>query len=105
MIAPEVLITIAKLSTLSVPGVAHMAPIPGGMDRYFKRGAADGVRIEMLGDHSLSADLYIVIRGDANVRVVSEHVQAEVARAMVEMVGMDAQTVNVHIEEIEYGEG
>jgi len=104
VIAPEVLITIAKLSTLSVQGVARMAPIPGGMDRYFKRGAADGVRIEMLGDHSLSADLYIVIRGDANVRLVSEQVQAEVVRAMLEMVSMDAQTVNVHIEEIEYGE-
>jgi len=105
VIAPEVLITIAKLSTLSVPGVARMAQIPGGMDRYFKRGAADGVRIEVLDDHSLSADLYIVIRGDANVRVVSEQVQAEVARAMLEMVSMEAQTVNVHIEEIEYGEG
>ncbi len=104
VIAPEVLITIAKFSTLAVPGVARMAPIPGGMDRYFKRGASDGVRIEMIDDHSLYADLYLVIHGDANVRVVSEQVQAEVARAMVEMVGMDAQTVNVHIEEIEYGE-
>ena len=104
VIAPEVLITIAKLSTLSVPGVARMAPVSGGMDRYFKRGASDGVRIEMLGEHSLRADIYVVIRGDANVSVVSEHVQAEVARATIEMVGMDAHTVNVHIEEIEYSE-
>ena len=104
VIAPEVLITIAKLSTLSVPGVTRMAPVPGGIGRYFKRGASDGVRIEVLGDLSLVADLYIVINGDANVHMVSETIQAEVVRAMLEMVGMDAKTVKVHIEEVDYGE-
>ncbi|MBI3242622.1 MAG: Asp23/Gls24 family envelope stress response protein [Chloroflexi bacterium] len=103
VIAPEVLITIAKLATLGVPGVAHMAPVPGGIDRYFKRGAADGVRIQVF-NHDLAADLHIVITGDANARAVSEKVQSEVARAMSEMVGMTARTVNVHIENVEFAE-
>lgn len=103
VIAPEVLITIAKLATLSVPGVANMAAAPGGINRYFKRGAADGVRIHVY-DNSLSADLYVVVRGDANARTVSETVQAEVARAMSEMVGMETSAVNVHIEDIAFAE-
>jgi len=74
IIAPEVLITIAKLSTLSVPGVARMAAVPGGIDRYLKRGYADGVRIQVVG-HAIFADLYIVVTGDANVHNVSQSVQ------------------------------
>ena len=101
IIAPEVLITIARLSTLSVSGVARMAAVPGGMDRYFKRGYADGVRIQV-ANHTIAADLYIVVRGDANVHTVSAAVQQEVARAFVEMVGMETQTVNVHVEDVAF---
>ena len=42
-VSPEVLITIARLSALSVPGVSRLAPISGGVNRFFKRGAGDGV--------------------------------------------------------------
>jgi uncharacterized alkaline shock family protein YloU len=103
VIAPEVLITIARLSTLSVPGVVRMAPVPGGMDRYFRRGFADGVRIRVQ-DHHILADLYVVVRGDANVHAVSAAVQTEVARAMDEMVGMEARMVNVHVEDVAFAE-
>lgn len=103
IIAPEVLITIAKLSTLAVPGVVRMAPVPGGMDRYFRRGYADGVRIQVQ-NHAIRADLYIVVRGDVNVPSVSAAVQEEVSRAMGEMVGMEATRVNVHVEDIAFVE-
>jgi uncharacterized alkaline shock family protein YloU len=103
IIAPEVLITIAKLSTLAVPGVARMAAVPGGMDRYLKRGYADGVRIQV-SNHTITADLHIVVKGDANLHTVSATVQQEVARALQEMVGMDSKTVNVHVEDVEFSE-
>lgn len=103
IIAPEVLITIAKLSTLAVPGVARMAAVPGGMDRYFKRGYADGVRI-LVTHHTLTADLHIVVKGDANLHTVSTAVQQGVARALNEMVGMEAKTVNVHVEDVDFNE-
>ena len=99
IIAPEVLITIAKLSTLSVSGVVRMAAVSGGIDRYLKRGYADGVRIQVL-NHTLLADLYIVVRGDSNMHTVSSEVKEEVTRAFAEMVGMQAKTVNVHVEDV-----
>lgn len=101
IIAPEVLITIAKLATLSVAGVSRMAAVPGGMDRYFKRGYADGVRISVT-NHTISADLHIVVQGDANLHNVSQSVRAEVTRAMGEMVGMEVKTVNVHVEDVAF---
>lgn len=103
IIAPEVLITIAKLATLSVPGVARMAAVPGGMDRYFRRGYADGVRI-VVADHTIEADLYIVVEGGVDMRAVSAAVRLEVARALNEMVGMDSRKINVHVEDVAFSE-
>ena len=100
-IAPDVLITIARLSALSVPGVSHMAQVTGGVNRLFKRGIHDGVRIEV-EDNVIVANLYLVLHKDVNIREVSRNVQSQVARALQEMVGMDVGEVEIHIEDIDY---
>ncbi|HZJ23265.1 MAG TPA: Asp23/Gls24 family envelope stress response protein [Anaerolineales bacterium] len=100
-IAPDVLITIARLSALSVPGVSHMAQVTGGVNRLFKRGVHDGVRIEV-EDNVIVANLYLVLHKDVNIREVSRNVQSQVARALHEMVGMDVGEVEIHIEDIDY---
>lgn len=102
-IAPDVLLTIARLSALGTPGVARTSGVAGGVNRLFKRGADDGVRIEVK-DHAVTIDLYLVVEHNHNVREVSRAVQAAVARAIQEMVGMDVLAVNVHIEDIAYPE-
>jgi len=100
-IAPDVLITIARLSALSVPGVSRMAQVKGGVNRLFKRGAPEGVRIEV-EDNILVANLYLILKKDVNIRQVSRNVQGQVARALQEMVGMDVSEVQIHIEDIDY---
>jgi uncharacterized alkaline shock family protein YloU len=75
-IAPSVLVRIAQLTSLSVPGVAGMAPVPGGVNRLFRRGVGDGVRIE-LDDNSVAVDLYLTV-------------------------GMKVTRVDIYIEEIEF---
>lgn len=102
-IAPGVLLTIARLSALAVPGVAGMAPIPGGVNRLFRRGAGDGVRIEVEQER-VAADLYLSLEHDVNVKEVSRLVQQEVARAIEDMVGMSVDRVDVHIEELKFPE-
>jgi uncharacterized alkaline shock family protein YloU len=102
-IAPEVLVTIARLSALGTPGVARTSPAPGGVNRLLRRDAEDGVRIDVK-DHSVTVDLYLVIEHDQNVRAVSRAAQAAVARAIAEMVGMEVVAINVHIEDIAYPE-
>lgn len=100
-VSPDVLTTIAKLSALSVPGVSRMAPIAGGVNRLFKRGAGDGVRIETQ-DNTVFMDLHLVLKQDVNIREVSRNVQKQVARAIQEMVGMDVGHVNIHIDDIDF---
>jgi uncharacterized alkaline shock family protein YloU len=102
-VSPDVLISIAKLSALSVQGVSHMATIPGGVNRLFRKGANEGVRIEVEED-TVFADMYLNLKKDVNIREVSRNVQQQVARAIQEMVGMDVGHVNIHIEDIDYEE-
>lgn len=102
-IAPDVLVTIARMSALSVPGVSKMAQVTGGVNRLFKRGTNDGVRIEV-EDNTIVASLYLILNKDVNIREVSRNVQQQVARALQEMVGMDVGDVEIHIEDIDYEE-
>ncbi|MFN8413018.1 MAG: Asp23/Gls24 family envelope stress response protein [Anaerolineales bacterium] len=100
-VSPEVLTTIARLSALGVPGVSRLAPITGGVNRLFKRGLGDGVRIETEGN-VVFADLHLILKQDVNIREVSRNVQQNVARSIQDMVGMDIGHVNIHIEDIDY---
>lgn len=102
-VAPDVLIQIARMAALKVAGVHEMAPVPGGVNRLFRRGTGDGVRITIEDDVVL-ADLYIIMDKDINIRDTSRTVQKEVTRAIQEMVGMDVREVNIHIEDIAYEE-
>ena len=100
-VAPEVLVAIARLEALKVPGVHSLAPVPGGVNRLLRRGVDEGVRI-VIEDGVVDADLYIVLDGNVNLRRVSREVQKAVARAISEMVGMTVGHVNVHIEDVHY---
>jgi len=102
-IAPEVLLTIARLTTLSVPEVNRMSSIPGSVNRLLKRGIGEGVRINVNND-VVSVDLYIVLNNNVNIREVSREIQRKISRAISEMVGMEVGRVNIHIEDIDYSE-
>jgi uncharacterized alkaline shock family protein YloU len=98
-IAPNVLLTIARLTTLNIDGVCQMSELPGGFNRMFQRGYEEGARIQ-IEDNRVYADLYVILKNDINVREVSRTIQNEVSRAISEMVGMEVGRVNVHIEDI-----
>ena len=100
-IAPEVLHTIARLTTLSVDGVSRLCPPPATVNRIFKRGQSEGVQIE-IQDDAVYADLYIIMKDNVNIRDVSRNIQRSVARAITEMVGMQVGRVNIHVEDIDY---
>jgi len=102
-VAPDVLVTIVRLSALGVPGVSRMAQVTGGVNRLFKRGIHDGVRIDV-EDNVVIADLYLILKKDVNIREVSREVQEQVARSIQEMIGMDIGSIEIHIENIDYEE-
>jgi uncharacterized alkaline shock family protein YloU len=100
-VAPDVLITIARMAALSVPGVSAMAPIPGGVDRFLRRGLNEGIRMTIYDD-TVVGDIFLIVKGDVNIREVGRTVQQQVARAIQEMVGMEVVQLDVHIENVEY---
>jgi uncharacterized alkaline shock family protein YloU len=100
-IAPDVLVAIVKLTVNGVPGVSRLAPVPGRVNRIFRREAADGVEISV-ENNTVYADVYVIFKRDVNVRDVSRSIQHQIARAVNEMVGMEVGKVNVHVEDIDY---
>ncbi|BAJ63490.1 hypothetical protein ANT_14620 [Anaerolinea thermophila UNI-1] len=100
-IAPEVLLTIARLNTLSVPGVARLSSAPADVNQIFSKNPQEGVKISV--DHGVVyADIYVVLAKDVNVREVGRAIQQKVSRAISEMLGMEVGKINVHVEDIDY---
>ena len=102
-IAPEVLLTIARLTTGNITGVSRLSPVPSAaLQRLIKRGhATEGVAIE-IENGMVFTDVFVVLKSDINVRDVSRNIQRNVARAISDMVGMQVGRVNIHIEDIDY---
>jgi uncharacterized alkaline shock family protein YloU len=100
-IAPDVLVTIARLATLSVPGVCRMAPHWAAWIKGATGAASEGTRL-LVEDGVVFADLYIVVDGSVSMLDVGSAVQASVSRAIRDMVGMEVGEVNVHIEDVEF---
>jgi len=100
-IAPAVLVTITRLAALSVPGVTRLAPSPGRAGRLFRRRVNEGIQLEVT-DASVSIQLHLAVAPETNVREVARRVQADVARAIEETVGMQLSRIDVHIEDVDY---
>jgi len=101
-IAPEVLITIARLTTLSTPGVVRMSTDwMGNVNRLLGRtSSGGGVRIEV-EDEAVTVDLYVIVEPGVNMYNLGQAVQAEVTRAVHDMVGVAVRAVNIHIQDVE----
>lgn len=101
-IAPGVLLTIARLATLNVPGVVRMGSTPGGVDRLLRRvPSANGVQIAVDED-TVIAHLYVVAQASANLREMSVQIQRSVERSIRDLLGMKVASVNVHIEDVAF---
>jgi uncharacterized alkaline shock family protein YloU len=101
-IAPEVLITIARLTALSVPGVVRMSTDwMGNVNRLLGRtSSGGGVRIEV-EDEVVTVDLYVIVEPGVNMYKLGQAIQAEVTRAIHDMVGVAVRAVNIHIHDVE----
>ena len=101
-ISSQVLATIARLTTLSVPGVVRMfRDLTSGVDRLLRgRGAGDGVRVEVVDD-AVSVDIFVIMAHEVNIHETGREIQARVSRAIKDLVGMPVLAVNVHVENVE----
>lgn len=102
-ISIDVILTIARLTTLSVPGVSRMSYVPS---RRFKsmllhRHNDEGLHIEV-EDDTVYAEIYVILESDVNIREVGRNIQSAVSRSITDMIGMQVGLINVHVEDIDY---
>jgi len=104
-IAPSVLTTIVRLTTLAQPGVNRMSPRHGkGLARIFSsrhHAVDEGVQVDV-HDDAVSVEVWIIAQADANMLELGETLQSEITRAIHDMLGMDVREVNVHIDDVAF---
>lgn len=100
-IAPQVLLTIARLTTLSVPGVAAMSSsLVGNVGRLLgRRSLSEGIHVQV-EDDVVYLDLHILVEPDVNLLELGRQIQQATARSINDMLGMQVGEVNVHIEDV-----
>lgn len=100
-VSPGVLMTIARMAALGVPGVKAVGRPVSSRDRLFGGHKGGGVRIA-IQDDMISGDMFLVVRAGVNVRDVCREVQQQVARALQEMAAMSVARLDIHVEDIDY---
>jgi uncharacterized alkaline shock family protein YloU len=94
-IAPEVLVTTARLTALAVPGVSRLAS-PPGVGRLLPN---EGVRVKIVDD-KVYVKVYVMTDPGVNMLAVGRKIRAEITRALQDMVGVEVKAVDVHIEDV-----
>jgi uncharacterized alkaline shock family protein YloU len=103
-VAPEVLATIAYYAVLKVDGVLRTAPIPQHIARMFRRATRqDGILLNVVNNR-VKFDIYVIMEPQVNVLEASRKIQADVTEAIDTLVGIPVESVNVHVEDVVYGQ-
>lgn len=99
-VAPPVLTTIVRQTTLEERGVSRLAPLPARM-RGLRAGAAleEGILVDV-SEAGVRVEVHIVAESGAQVLKLGTAVQNAVTRALEEMVGMTVVAVDVHIDDV-----
>ncbi|MEK6222333.1 MAG: Asp23/Gls24 family envelope stress response protein [Chloroflexota bacterium] len=101
-IAPGILQAIGELTTLQNESVSRLALFnrnPGL--KFLPHFRSHGVLVN-IDNGRVTLDVYVVMKENINVRQASKELQNEVSRAVTEMVGMEVNAINIHIEDIDY---
>ncbi len=94
-IAPGVLTTIVRMTTLAHPG-----------PRLRGKGAqAEGLRVDVSDDDAVTVDVHVIADPSASLTDLGKELQTQIARALEDMVGMEVRSVNVFIDKIEFDAG
>ena len=104
-VAPEVLVTIARIAVERVEGVDQLAQVPADIARLFQRGLRqDGVLLD-LSENKVRFNIYAIMSPHVNLLETSRAVQTAVTEAMDTMVGIPVDAVNVFVEDVHYSKG
>ncbi len=102
-IAVDVVSTIAGIAADEIEGVANMySSFAGGIvEKFGKKNAAKGVRVDM-NDDSVTIDLYMIVDYGVKIPELAWEVQENVKNSVETMTGLTVENVNIHVEGISF---
>lgn len=101
-IHPSVVATVARLTTLAIPGVVRLGSSQRHtVERILSRSSVGrGVEVSF-SDGALTVELHIVADAQVNLMELGQRVQSEVSRAIRDLIGMEVQAVHVRIQDVD----
>ncbi|MCS7242140.1 MAG: Asp23/Gls24 family envelope stress response protein [Candidatus Caldatribacterium sp.] len=104
-IAPDIIATLAAITTMKVPGVTGMAGVPAASLSAIigKRELNKGVKVEVK-DKTVHLEIAIVADIDSILIDVARRIQREVKNVVETKTGMTVTRVDVNIRDVSYRE-
>lgn len=102
-IAPEVIEVIAGIAASEVDGVAQMRGnfATGVVERLGKKNHGKGVKVE-LSEEGIKVDVYCLMNFGVSIPSVAQKVQDNIRQALINMTGLEAEEVNIHIVGVQF---
>ncbi|GMB07685.1 putative alkaline shock family protein YloU [Thermolongibacillus altinsuensis] len=102
-IAPEVIEVIAGIAASEIEGVAQMRGnfAAGVVERLGKKNHGKGVKVD-LTDQGIIIDVYCVMNFGVSIPNVSQKIQENIRQALLNMTGLEASEVNVHVVGVQF---
>jgi len=104
-IAPEIIATLAAITTMKVPGVTGMAGLPQASlgTLIGKRELNKGVKVD-IKEKSVNLEISIAVDIEATIVEVARKVQQEVKQVIESKTGMEVNRIDVNVREVTYPE-
>ena len=99
-IAPQVLSAIVRQTTLDQSGVRRLAPVPPKVRGLLAGGTAEEGIFITVTEQGVRAEVHVVADAQANMLKLGQTLQADITRAIEEMVGMPVAAIDVYIDDV-----
>lgn len=97
-IAPGVLTTIVRQTTLEQRGVQRLAAVPPTVRGLMAGTALDEGIFIAVTEPGVQVEVHIIAEAETNMIKLGSTLQTKITRALEEMVGMPVATVDVYID-------
>ena len=99
IVAPEVIMTVIREATISVNQVDSM--VSPSTSLFRRSQGRDGVTLQQ-SDAGLKIDIHVALEQNSNMMEVAQSIQSVVADAVDQIIGLDIESIDVHIEDITF---